>query len=109
MVAVNATDDEIVKYIKKKKYDVLIDDSFYSAISCAGRGRAAMRGNFSVIRFNGYRKSPYWYGVVAHEAFHLAEMLFDRIGIQHHADYSGEAYAYFIQSTVRQILEGMQK
>ena len=58
-----------------------------------------------MIRLKEFSGTNRQIGTLAHEAFHLAEMVFDRIGITHDMKTSGEAFAYFIQHTVKQILD----
>lgn len=61
------------------------------------------------IWFSKYENTPYYNSIVAHEVFHVTEMIFDSIGIKHSTAHSSEAYAYQIQYFVNLILEELNK
>jgi hypothetical protein len=54
----------------------------------------------SMIYFSQAKPSP---GLIAHEAFHAIETLFEHIGIEHNMDNSGEAWAYLLEYIVNYI------
>lgn len=66
-------------------------------------------GDTYAIWFSKYENTPFSNSVVAHESFHLTEMIFDAIGITHSPIYSSEAFAYQIQYFVNLILEELNK
>ncbi len=107
LVAVGATDKQIKKWIKKNTR-IKPDDELMEVIACVGFGRTAVHGSFSIIRFSEWEGTNRNIAHLSHEAFHLAEMTFHRIGIIHDVHTSGEAYAYFIQHTVEQILDALK-
>jgi len=108
LVAVGVSDKAIAAWIEKHT-DIVVDEKFMGLIACPGLGRTMMHDNFSMLRLKdwaGYNRNTAY---LAHEAFHLAEFIYDRIGIVHDVRTSGEAFAYFIQSTVEQVLDGLEK
>ncbi|MCK5218087.1 hypothetical protein KAR10_01110 [bacterium] len=108
LVAIGATDKQIKKWVKKHtKVDT--DDEFMEIIVCSGFGRTTRRGAFTMLRLSEWEGTNKNIAHLAHEAFHLAEFTFHRIGIVHDVETSGEAYAYFIQHTVEQILDELRK
>ena len=107
LVAIGVSDKAIVKYLKKHKANMKYDDEFYRGIKCAGYGRTASRGSFTMIRMKNFKGTPRCMNTLTHEAFHLAEHLFNRMGIFHDWNTSGEAWAYFIGYTVEQVLENL--
>lgn len=106
-VAVGVTDKQIVKWIKKNT-TIKVCDDLLEAIYCEGLARTALHGSFTMIRFKEWNGTNRDISFLAHEAFHLAEFIYDRIGIKYDMEISGEAFAYFIQNTVDQILEHLQ-
>lgn len=108
LVAIGASDKDIVKWIKKNT-NLEINDDLMDAIACVGEGRTAMHNSFTIMRFKKWKGSHYDLGVLAHEAFHLAEFIFHRIGVEHDMMTSGEVFAYFIGYTVEQVLEGIEE
>ena len=108
LIAVDVTDKQIIGWIKSKT-TLEVDDYMLEIIQCPGAGRTASNGCFTMIRFKKWEGSNTDISILTHEAFHLAEFIFDRIRIPHHIEYTGEVYAYFIQSTVKQILDKLKK
>ena len=107
LVAVGVTDERIIKWAEQTT-DLVIDDAFRELIKCDGDGRTAWSGPFTMIRFNDWNSTGDEIGTLAHEAFHLAECVFRRIGIQHDQETSGEAFAYFIGHNVSEVLKGLR-
>ncbi len=66
-------------------------------------------GDTYAIWFSKYENTPFSNSIVAHEAFHLTEMIFEAVGIKHSPVYSSEAFAYQIQHFVNLILEELNK
>jgi hypothetical protein len=62
-------------------------------------------GRTYAIWFSKYENTPFSNAIVAHECFHLTEMIFEAIGMEHSPRYSSEAFAYQIQFFVERILE----
>lgn len=107
LVAIGATDKQIKKWVKKHT-SVKPDDEFMEIIQMLGSGRTVRFDRFTMLRLKDWDGGVEYISLLAHEAFHLAELTFDRIGIKHDPDISGEAFAYFIQHTVRQVLTHLQ-
>lgn len=55
-----------------------------------------------VIKFEKLKINPWGQSNIAHEAFHVVEFLFEKIGLKHSLD-SSEAYAYMIGYIVGEI------
>ena len=63
-----------------------------------GRGRTAQVDNGPlVMRLGVIPETSQDEGVLAHEIFHVVEILFVRLRTPHHFDYTSEVYAYLIQ------------
>ena len=107
LVAVGVNDDAIIKWIKKNTV-IEADADLVALITCVGHGRTARHGSFTMLRLDGWKGTNKNIAHLAHEAFHLAEFVYDRIGIRHDVETSGEAFAYFIQYTVEQVLDGIK-
>ena len=97
LVCIGAEDQEIISYIEKNlKYK--LDDKEINAIKMDGVGRTAILSNGAmVLRLKILKYINGFHSNVAHEIFHAVEFLFENIGIKHHINYSGEAFAYQIQ------------
>lgn len=108
LVAIGVSDDRIIKWLQECT-DLEVTHELKRLIECHGYGRTVMSGSFTMLRLKDFSDTNRQIGTVAHEAFHLAEMVFDRIGIKHDIDASGEAFAYFIQHTVKQVLDVCRK
>jgi hypothetical protein len=108
LVAIGVTDKKLLKWIELNT-NLIVDDEFKHHIKVSGEAKAVINGKFSMIRFNGWSGSNKDISLLSHEAFHLAEFIFDRIGVKYDIDISGEVFAYFIQSTVKQILDGLEE
>lgn len=68
--------------------------------------RTAMHTNGSLILYmNGVPKTPYEYGVLAHEIFHAVCFIMDRIGVKYAIMESDEAFAYLIGFVTKRIYE----
>lgn len=106
-VAIGVTDKQLVRWIKKNT-NIKITDDLLRAIRCDGLARSALYDSFTIIRFKEWNGTNRDISLLAHEAFHLTELIYDRVGIQYDMDISGEAFAYFIQSTVDQVLEHLR-
>jgi hypothetical protein len=91
------------------KYGVEVDDEEMEWLRVAGRAKTTrLRGGVIVIQFREWEPTPYWHGVVAHEAYHAVCFLMDRVGVRH-CDDSEEAFAYAIQSLAQGILAKLAK
>ncbi len=106
-VVIDESDKKIARWIEKNTTIEVCDD-LLEVIKCHGLARTALHGSFTMIRFNEWSGTNRDISLLAHEAFHLTEFIYDRIGIKYDMEISGEAFAYFIQNTVDQILEHLQ-
>lgn len=103
LVAVGKSDKDIIAWVEKHT-NVETDEDFAAVIACPGEGRTVSDGGFTMIRFKVWNGTHADIARLAHEAFHLAEFIFDRIGVKYDLETSGEVFAYFIQHTVKQVL-----
>lgn len=104
MVAVDATEGEITKELNKRGVyptEKIIDE--FTMTDTAVARTIELAGNQIIIRLRTDKELPWIHGNIAHEAFHAVEFIFDRIGIKHDLNISGEAFAYLIGYIVRQI------
>jgi hypothetical protein len=92
LVSISQTDDEVIKLLKKK----LPDDQHYEIPTVFENNSIArtimFSGGQTFMRFN----ARPGYGLIAHEVFHAAHFLFDKINIKLSND-SDEAWTYLIQ------------
>ena len=103
-IAVGVTDKKLLKWIDDNTI-LEVDDEMREYTSLIGEARTVLNGKFTMVRFGEWTGSNYDISILAHEAFHLAEFIFDRVGVKYDMEISGEVFAYFIQSTVKQILD----
>jgi len=109
MVAVDATEGEITKELNKRGVypTEKTIDKFIMRGTTAAR-TIELGGNQIIIRLKTDKELPWLHGNIAHEAFHAVEFIFDRIGIKHNLEISGEAFAYLIGYIVRQIYNNIK-
>lgn len=101
MVSISESDESLFAKLKKKGVD--ITDTSLSVYSDTHRGRTILfKGNQSLIRMYELRDTPEWYGNLAHEIFHAAEFIMERIGMKLTTE-SDEAYAYLIGYLTKEI------
>lgn len=103
LVTIGKSDKEIVAWVEKNTL-IEITEDFVALIAGPGDGRTVLDGAFTMMRFKEWNGTNSDIARLAHEAFHLTEFVFNRIGVQYDMDISGEAFAYFIQHTVKQVL-----
>jgi len=108
LVAINVSDKDILKWVGKNTV-LKRGKKLKDAIRCEGLGRTFAHGSFSMLRLDGWKDDSRGASHLAHEAFHLAEFTFRRIGLKYDFDSSGEAWAYFIQHIVNEVLEGVRE
>lgn len=107
MVSIGETDEQLFSKLKSKLpsqyHDSILE---YAAYNTIGYGRFAMfPTGASLIRIKEKPKTARYQGFLAHEIFHAVEFLFERIGLKHDSDISGEAWAYQIQYLTEKIYE----
>lgn len=103
-VAIGVSDKKLLKWINENTL-LECDSEMKSIVKLSGNAKTVINPPFTLIRFKEWKGSNYDLSVLAHEAFHLAELILDRVGVKYDVDKSGEVYAYFIQSTVKQFLD----
>ncbi len=104
LIALGSTDKEIFNYLKKtRKYKLSKDE--WDALEMRGDGRTIMLNNGHIIlRIAEFKaKSPNWYSVLTHEAFHSVVFVLQRAGFKLDES-SDEAYAYLLGWLIREIL-----
>lgn len=97
-------DNDQTKRVLSKYYAK--DDIEKSSILGTTLARTAQKDGKFIVRF----KTLYFYshGVIAHEMFHVTEMLFDYIGIEYDINKSSEAYAYLLQHLVHEFYKQLK-
>lgn len=108
LIAVGVSDKKLLAWIKQNTC-LSIDQVFVESIRLNGEAKASINGKFSMIRLKKWSGSNNEIALLSHESFHLAEFIFDRIGVKYDIDISGEVFAYFIQSTVKQVLDKLSE
>lgn len=104
MISIDEAEDVLFKRLKKGG----IEDSEWEGVkmSITTTARTIMfPGNQTLIRL----KSPLSPGIVAHEAFHAAVYILDRVGMKLQIETSDEAYAYLLNYIVDEIYKGAKK
>lgn len=107
LVAVDKSDKDIIAWVEKHT-DMETGEDFAAIIACPGEGRTVIDGGFTMVRLKTWGGTNADIARLAHEAFHLAEFIFDRIGVKYDLAASGEVFAYFIQHTVKQVLNKIE-
>ena len=103
LVSINQTDKQLKKVFSD--LDIEWEDEVWVADQKIQLGRTAMlETGQTVLRLIGWKVDAKGIGVLAHEAFHVAEFLFQRINMPHSVQYSSEAYAYLIGFIVEKAL-----
>ena len=109
LVCIGISHTEICDHIEKKKGYKLSDEEF-EKLEMQGNGRTIMLKNgATVLRIKNLKSKTTFYATLTHEIFHAVEFLFDRVGIKHDTETSGEAFAYQIQYLAGSIYEKLNK
>lgn len=111
--ALNKTTEEIRKYLRRQ-YGLELTKEEIERLECPGRGRTVLlEGNQTILRVmtdTSHKKDSWsFYALLFHEIFHAVEFLFFKAGIEHHPQYSSEAYAYQIQYLTENILSKLDQ
>lgn len=104
MVSIGQSDVQLGKCLDR--YDGITEEDINMVRypSDRAQGRACMFStNQSVLRLRKLPESSYEYGVMAHEIFHIATFVMDRIGMKLVIMESDEAYAYLVGYITEQI------
>jgi hypothetical protein len=103
LLSVNQTDDELYHYLDKDftKKDF---NMFWEDWKSDARVITTFEHSFIILRFrNELKKTPDMYGLIAHEAYHVACSILSKNGIKKGRK-TEEVYAYLIQYIVREIV-----
>lgn len=102
-------EDSAVKETLKERLESDIWPEIENFVETEGRAVTFKFSNDRMaIKFNELTKKNYC-GLLAHECFHVTEMVMDVIGVKHCMDRSGEAFAYLLHFYVDQINEQIHK
>lgn len=98
-----STNDQLIKYFKKK-YNLTYErdnymDAFYYMVS---NDEAGIRDYYLI--FNNFENSPRGITIFVHEIIHLAFAILKEIGMKFSGD-SEEGFAYYTQNLTAKILE----
>lgn len=105
MVSFGQTDREVLSALKKAQ--IYVEDD--NIIRMDGVGRYCLfKGGESLIRLDRYPKTAQDYGSLAHEIFHAATYILDRIGMRLKIRTSDEAYAYLVGYITKEIYNKLQ-
>ena len=105
-VCIGMSDEEVYKEIDKS-YDLSEEEK--ESLVMSGNGRTVvLHGGQTILRMSNDIEVIDFYATLPHEVFHVVEFLFDRIGIKHDVETSGEAYAYQIQYIMGSILSKLK-
>ena len=112
IVSFNEKDAALIAYLQE--YDLLKDETEW--LKMDGRARHAGKAfinsdkGLALMRFNFPLSSshPDALGTVGHEAFHVAHMVLDAVGVNLSFD-SDEAYAYLIGHIIKEIYNHRHK
>lgn len=105
LVAIDETDERVLAAFRKAGYDV--DDEFAQAVKVQGNARTGM--NFRTgARFMRFRKGQADPGHIAHEAAHMAFMLYDKLKTPVDSA-NDEPFCYYVQFLVSGVVQGMRR
>ncbi len=104
LVCVGVEHQDILDWLWKKA-KMKLDEEEKEKLWMEGVGRTLMfKNGFTILRIDYHKDEPTFHATLAHEIFHAVELLFDRIDIKHHPEYTSEAFAYQIQYLTGNIL-----
>ena len=108
LVAIDEPTAAVVRCIERQTKSKLADCDV-DMLRIRGDARSvAFSGGARVMRLPRYKHTPYWYAILAHEAYHVATFLIDHVGIKR-SEASDEAVAYEVEFAVRKILEKVMR
>ena len=109
LISINQSNETINKVLLKHFSQDQINKSDILNTSCA-KVAIFYDNGYLIARFVNLNKNIALSApVIAHEAFHITEFLFDKIGITYHIDFSSEAFSYQIEYYVNQIIKNITK
>lgn len=107
MVSINQSDEQLFKNLDV--YNIDQEDKKILIMEETARGRAAiLSGNQSVIRIKTRKPNYETHSVIAHEVFHSATFIMDRVGMKLKLMTSDEAYAYLIGFITQEIYKKLK-
>lgn len=111
MVSIGESNKQLVKSLKRYEGSLMERDyELCKYTSAHAQGRACMfTNNASFLRIRKLPKTPKEFGSLAHEIFHVATFIMDRIGMKLEVMVSDEAYAYLISYLTERIYKRTNK
>ena len=105
MVSIDETDSKLKKKLKSYGISGLGRDSSWKYPNSTATGRTIMfPSNQTLIRLRSVPKTPFEFGVLAHEIFHAVTFIMHKIGMKLKIMQSDEAYAYLIGYLTKEIM-----
>lgn len=111
MVSIGESNKQLTKSLKPYTGRLIPRDyelCNYTSDTCEGRA-VMFSNNCSFIRLRKLPNGPKEFGNLAHEIFHVATFIMDRIGIKLEVMVSDEAYAYLISFLTESIYKETNK
>jgi hypothetical protein len=108
MISVNEDDDVLVNRLldDNDREDCEVLTNLHDTV----KARTAMLpSNQTVIRFNIKDGVESMIGIIAHEVFHAATFILEKIGMKMKLMTSDEAYAYLIQYLMQEVYNGIKQ
>lgn len=106
IVALGVTKEELFKYSDKEFENGISQkdkDERFDFSTCRGKA-IRLDNNALILWLKEFPTSPQYHGHLAHEIFHIADMILDKIGVTHSND-SDEVWAYLIDWITKIIYE----
>ena len=105
LVCIGAGHKEIVSCLKR--HGITLSEEETERLWMEGVGRTLiLSGGQTILRVDTKGKANI-HATLAHEIFHCVEFLFDRVGIKHDPEISGEVFAYQIGYITKQIYSNL--
>lgn len=107
IVTLGTTQRQFLDYVGKNFVNALSKDDIES-LEFIKKGRTVrLENNAIVLWLKEYPSSPEWFGHLAHEIFHAADMILEQAGVTHTND-SDEVWAYLIDWITKEIYTQFQ-
>jgi hypothetical protein len=107
IVSINQTDNQLYNCVSHKFTREDFDNAYYDWTS--GARTVTHNNGFVIVRYRDrLNKEPKTIGIVAHESYHAAFSILNRIGVQPHIK-TEEVYAYLTQYIVTETFKQQQQ
>lgn len=104
VVALGTTKEQFIEYTDRKFVTALSKED-KDKLKFDGQGMTVMLSNFATIMWlKDYPETPKGFGILAHEIFHVADVILWKAGLNLSQD-SDESWAYLIDWLTRRIYE----